>query len=295
MEIGDKVKMAADSETVKKDNPEVTGGISLGRKSGTTVGRGSLASGIECEASAEGAASFGNYCKSSGKYSFSANNNCSATRDRATAFGQATKAGSVDQFVCGKYNVEETNGDNLFIVGNGSSSKRSNAFHVTKNGDGHFAGDVYDGDGNKLSDVADKVNKENGKSLSTNDFTDAFKDRLAAIMGVRFRNVRLTTGEKLYVMPSMVLWAVGKGKIYVKRIGEEQTAYSFSSECFCFCTGADAGDTDDGTAGKFRSLIKTDSSSKVCMLKKVDSETSRLNYVENTEESALYVFYMERF
>lgn len=61
------------------------------------------------------------------------------------AEGANTIAASIHQHVQGKYNVEDTNSKYAHIVGNGSSSARSNAHTLDWNGTGWFAGDVYVG------------------------------------------------------------------------------------------------------------------------------------------------------
>ena len=71
-------KMAALNSYAPKASPEFTGSISLGRKSGTTVGGGSMAVGTLVE----------------------------ATRDYSAALGIETKATGTAQFVFGKYNKE---------------------------------------------------------------------------------------------------------------------------------------------------------------------------------------------
>jgi hypothetical protein len=65
-----------------------------------------------------------------------------ASGNYSAAFGNNAKAQGYDQFVVGQYNVPQGTGtgwvgtDNLFVVGNGTSSgSTSNAFTVSKNGD----------------------------------------------------------------------------------------------------------------------------------------------------------------
>lgn len=57
------------------------------------------------------------------------------TRDYSAAFGKNNKIttpGGTTQFVCGYYNLNNSN--DIFEIGNGSSSQRSNAFYVTTEG-----------------------------------------------------------------------------------------------------------------------------------------------------------------
>lgn len=56
--------------------------------------------------------------------------------------GTATIAGSENQHVQGKYNIEDSSGVYADIVGNGTSSARSNAYTLDWSGNGIFAGKV---------------------------------------------------------------------------------------------------------------------------------------------------------
>lgn len=62
--------------------------------------------------------------------------------------GWGTIASGEAQHVQGKYNLEDTT--SAFIIGNGTSSKRSNAMAVDWNGNAKFSGTVTDGSGNVL-------------------------------------------------------------------------------------------------------------------------------------------------
>ena len=85
--------------------------------------------------------------------------------------GLGTHATAAQQFVIGKYNLGNIN--NAFEIGNGTSdSSRSNLFYITNEGTLQTTGDVKDGANNIL---ANKVDKEVGKGLSTNDFTNTYK------------------------------------------------------------------------------------------------------------------------
>ena len=68
----------------------------------------------------------------------------------AHAEGEGTLAQGRGQTAMGKWNVGDTT--SLVIVGKGSNdSNRSNAFKITKEGDGYFAGDVYANDTKKVA------------------------------------------------------------------------------------------------------------------------------------------------
>lgn len=62
--------------------------------------------------------------------------------DDSTAIGLGTVTGSDFQTVLGKYNIEDTSGDYVYIVGNGSDSARSNAHTLDWDGNAEFSGDV---------------------------------------------------------------------------------------------------------------------------------------------------------
>ena len=73
--------------------------------------------------------------------------------------GYATRATKSYQHVQGKYN--KTVDDAAFIVGNGSSTARSNAHVLKWNGDAYYAGDVYAGSAIPGSTDAKKLATEN--------------------------------------------------------------------------------------------------------------------------------------
>lgn len=93
-----------------------------------------------------------------------------------------------NQIALGQFNA----GDqiNLLVVGNGTSSTtRSNAHTISKSGVAWFRGDVYTGGTSisgatklaKVTELDAKVDKIEGKGLSTNDFTDDLNTKLAGI------------------------------------------------------------------------------------------------------------------
>ena len=104
------------------------------------------------------AAAFGDYTVANGNHSFVAGFHNTAAYPLQTIFG--------------KYN--ENNEDNIFEIGNGeSNSQRLNIFNLTYDGNLSVIGDITDGAGNRL---ANKVNAIPGKQLSTNDFTNTYKN-----------------------------------------------------------------------------------------------------------------------
>ena len=57
-----------------------------------------------------------------------------ASAESSSALGSHTKASSANQHVQGKYNTEDTASKYAFIIGNGTSDARSNAFAIDWNG-----------------------------------------------------------------------------------------------------------------------------------------------------------------
>lgn len=108
-------------------------------------GRGSIASIADSHAE-------GYYTTASGSASHAEGHQTIASGDFSHASGQGTSAGGVCQTVIGKYNVADT--DSLFIIGNGSSSARSNALRI-------------DSSGNFYTNKLMLVGKESSRSTST--------------------------------------------------------------------------------------------------------------------------------
>lgn len=140
--------------------------------------------------------------RAKGNRSVAIGHNCHADKDYSTAIGYeafangtysvAVGAGAVahgdNQIALGQFNA----GDqiNLLVVGNGTSSTtRSNAHTLSKSGVAWFKGDVYTGGTSiskatklaKVTELDTKVDKIEGKGLSTNDFTDDLNTKLAGI------------------------------------------------------------------------------------------------------------------
>ena len=110
----------------------------------------------------------------SGAGSTASGYNTTASGVNAFVAGLNNIAGYNNQFVIGQNNANDSG--NLFEIGNGLNEiDRSNAFSVTRGGNIVAAGIITDGSGNVLSNKVDKVS---GKQLSTNDFTNTYKDFL---------------------------------------------------------------------------------------------------------------------
>lgn len=111
-------------------------------------------------ASGAGASAFGNQTTASGT--------------NAIAMGNNTIAGYQNQLVIGKYNQNKQT--SVFEIGNGTDTNtRSNLFEIDTNGNIITSGTITDGGSNTLSNKVDKIN---GKQLSTYDFNDQYKGML---------------------------------------------------------------------------------------------------------------------
>lgn len=133
--------------------------INIGRKSGTTVGTGSITLGYNLEASsdyavAEGASTIasGNYSHAengattaSGEYSHAEGGSTVASGLCAHAEGMGTKAAGRHQHVQGHYNIEDTANKYTHIVGNGTNSTRSNAHTLDWSGNAWYQGTIKTG------------------------------------------------------------------------------------------------------------------------------------------------------
>lgn len=115
-------------------------------------GTNNTAAGVSALASGYGTAASGNYSSAFGKGTI-------ANNDYSTAFGT--------------YNEGKNN--SIFEVGFGTASVRNNIFEIDESGNVTAKGEIVDGGGNTLSDKVDKIS---GKGLSTNDFTNGYKNFL---------------------------------------------------------------------------------------------------------------------
>ncbi len=142
-----------------KDSPEFTGSISLGRKTGSTTGKNSLAVGINAEATGRCCIAIGEDVKASDGWTFAlgyrtraSNTAAHAEGDNTTASGYSAHAEGVDttasgnfshaagkgtiagaecQTVIGFWNVENTDDRNPFIIGCGvEAAQRKNCFRA---------------------------------------------------------------------------------------------------------------------------------------------------------------------
>ena len=191
-----RANIGADISTkMDANNPVGTGSFSMNRKAGTVVGVNSHAEGNDTTASgymshAEGfnttASGYyshaegidttasgvtthaeGSRTRTSGESSHAEGGGTEANGDYSHAEGYNTKASGNYSHVQGKYNIEDTSNTYSDIIGNGTSTKRSNAATVDWNGNAWFAGDVYTGS-------TSGTNKDEGsKKLATEEYVDS--------------------------------------------------------------------------------------------------------------------------
>ena len=182
------------SSKMDKINPTGTGSFSLNREVSTTIGNYSFAEGYCTTASAHsshaegdnttasahashaegiGTTASGNQSHAegsnttaSGSYSHAEGAVTTASGNFSHAEGRNTTASGVYQHAQGKYNIEDSTGTYADIIGNGTSSKRSNAATVDWSGNAWYAGDVYVGS-------TSGTNKDSGsKKLATEEYVD---------------------------------------------------------------------------------------------------------------------------
>lgn len=190
----EKTKLAgiADNATdIGKLYPNSTHGeIFNNYSSNTASGDYSHAEGFSCTASGNYSHAEGRSCTASGIYSHAEGNGCTASKNGSHAegsgcaasgnyshaSGNGTIAKADSQTTIGKYNLSDDNGTYAFVIGNGSNvGTRSNAFAVDWNGL------IYVGNSATGVNVTNLVEKEQGKGLSTEDYTTAEKTKLAGL------------------------------------------------------------------------------------------------------------------
>lgn len=110
-----------------------TGAHAEGRNT-VASGYGSHAEGQNTEASASGSHSEGGNTKATNSNSHAEGSYTLASGSNSHAEGTSTIAASANQHAQGKYNVEDASDKFAFIIGNGSSSARSNALAIDWDG-----------------------------------------------------------------------------------------------------------------------------------------------------------------
>ena len=109
----------------------------------TASANGSHAEGSNTEASANGSHAEGTDTEASGDYSHAEGDSTKASATAAHSEGTGTLASSANQHVQGQYNVEDTAGTYVHIVGWGTgSSARKNIHTIDTSGNAVFAGKV---------------------------------------------------------------------------------------------------------------------------------------------------------
>lgn len=141
--------------------------------SSTAMGAGSTASGdrstamgLSTTASGTESTAMGGYTVASGLYSTAMGFFTTASGNRSIAMGSNTTAPSLAETVIGAYNTDYTTtpfswntNDRLFVIGNGtSSSNKSNALTVFKNGNATLAGSLTQNSDRRLKQDINTIN-----------------------------------------------------------------------------------------------------------------------------------------
>lgn len=159
------------SAYAKKNNFTGTGYFSVNRKDSTEPGNNSIAMGTDSEATKENSVAIGDNVSSTAKAAVALGENTKATAEAATAkganttasgryseasgkdtfavgeasftMGTGTTAHGNNQLVLGRYNVDDTTGQYVNIVGNGTEARnRKNIYTLDWNGNGVYIGTV---------------------------------------------------------------------------------------------------------------------------------------------------------
>ena len=109
----------------------------------TASGDNSHAEGNGTKASGFAAHAEGAHTVASNIYSHAEGIDTKATGPYSHAEGESTVASGIDQHVQGRRNIKDENDKYAHIVGNGNSTKASNAYTLDWEGNAWFAGDVY--------------------------------------------------------------------------------------------------------------------------------------------------------
>lgn len=123
----------------------------------------------QCGAMGPASHSEGQDCKAIGPYAHAEGYRTTATGHSSHTSGQNTIAKGETQYVIGKYNIPDENDTYAFIIGNGTSSSRSNAFAVDWDGKiyGATSGSILVNQGASISmNAMSKIETTNGFSFS---------------------------------------------------------------------------------------------------------------------------------
>lgn len=166
---------------------------------------------IGSHAHAEGHTTEAKYCahaeggdtKAHGNYSHAEGNNTQANASASHSEGIGTKASSAYQHVQGKYNVEDTSGKYVHIVGWGSSdSARANIHTLDTSGNAWFKGDV-EANGVSLANVS-KIAEDADSAASE------LKEYSGVIDVIDVYNISDPDERAIYRMPLYYLIIDGK-------------------------------------------------------------------------------------
>lgn len=167
-------------------------------------GNYSHAEGIGCTASGDYSHAEGNNTTASGNYSHAEGSSTTASGNHSHASGNNTIAKAVGQTAIGKYNVADSTGTYAFIIGNGSADNtRRNAFAIDWNGL------IYVGNSATGVNVTNLVEKEQGKGLSTEDYTTAEKNRLALLSELDTKAVTIDLNSQTWTESANGLFYTG--------------------------------------------------------------------------------------
>ena len=165
---------------------EVTGDYSHGEGQGHTVsGDYAHGEGSENIVSGDYAHAEGLQTTASGAESHAEGHTTTAGHAASHAEGYHTQTGNDYQHVQGIYNIGKAT--TAFEIGNGDSNTRANIAEIDWSGNATFAGDIEDGDGNKLSDLgkttrplllAQKLGSSTVKDVDFNGTADALVQNL---------------------------------------------------------------------------------------------------------------------
>lgn len=142
--------------------------ISLGRRTDTgSTGTNSVATGDRTQANGNYSVAMGSLAQANAMAAVALGREVRANSSYSVALGEGTITKRQGSVAMGAWNVEDTSGELVHTVGNGtSSSARSNAHTVNANGTGWFQGDVYVGS-------TSGTNKDAGsKKLATESYVD---------------------------------------------------------------------------------------------------------------------------
>ena len=156
-------------------------------ESSVASGEASHAEGLHGIASGDDAHAEGWFTEASGAHSHAEGSSSVASGLSSHAEGDGTLASSEAQHVSGKYNIEDNQDTFAEIIGNGTgNNSRSNARTLDWQGNERLAGGLTINAGtasetNIGTALGDKVDKVQGKGLSTEDYTTAEKAKLAGL------------------------------------------------------------------------------------------------------------------